>query len=292
MSLFQALPKTYLNYGQKQLDLSTPKIMGVLNVTPDSFSDGGRFNTIDTALAHTAKMIDEGASIIDIGAESNRPNANKISDDDELARLYPIVRAIRQAFPKCWLSIDTSSPVVMAAMAELGADMWNDVRGLKRAGAAKMASRLGVPVVIMHALGEPDTMDSLAEYTNVVADVRQQLLSLVNNAISQGVAERNIIIDVGMGFAKNYQHHVAILRQLTAFNLGYPMLFGVSRKRFLGEVLQKYTKKSNHKPIDRDGIGAAAAIFAVQQGASIIRTHNVGATADGLALWQALAENG
>ncbi|WFF39311.1 dihydropteroate synthase [Moraxella nasibovis] len=277
-----------LSANGKTLELSTPKIMGVLNVTPDSFSDGGRFTAIDTALRHVDEMMAWGVDIIDIGAESTRPNAAPVSDELELARLTPIVRELKKTHPNLWLSIDTSSPVVMEQMANLGADIWNDVRGLRRAGAVEMASRLDLPVVIMHSRGEPDTMNELAVYDDVVRDVVGELGASVQNALNAGVKRENIIIDVGMGFAKNHEHHVALMKNLDKiqayFNL--PMLFGVSRKRFLGEILGQFPPAQNHTPTDRDMIGAVAHLLAIQKGANIVRVHDAASMAQALKMWQ------
>lgn len=277
-----------LSANGKILELSTPKIMGVLNVTPDSFSDGGRFTATDAALRHVDEMMAWGVDIIDIGAESTRPNATPVSDELELSRLTPIVREIKKTYPNLWLSIDTSSPVVMEQMAHLGADIWNDVRGLRRAGAVEMASRLDLPVVIMHSRGEPDTMNELAVYDDVVHDVVSELGVSVQNALNAGVKRENIIIDVGMGFAKNHEHHAVLMQSLDKiighFNL--PMLFGVSRKRFLGEILGQFPSAQNHTPTDRDMIGAVAHLLAIQQGASIVRVHDVASMAQAVKMWQ------
>ena len=293
--LFSPLPAHQLRHGDKVLDLSTPQVMGILNVTPDSFSDGGRYNSVQTALTQAQAMVAAGASIIDIGAESTRPNASLISDDEQLARLSDIVPAIRKAYPDVWLSIDTSSPVVMQAMHALGADIWNDVRGLTQAGAAQMAARLDIPVVIMHGRGEPTTMNGLATYRDVLTEVMSELQARIDGALTAGVTRRNVIIDVGMGFAKEYQHHIVLMRALNRLmQMGYPMLFVVSRKRFLGEVLSNtgLPALQNHTAHDRDGVGAAAALLAVQQGASIIRTHDVAGVVQALALWEQLATAG
>ncbi|STZ55411.1 Dihydropteroate synthase [Moraxella lacunata] len=173
--LFAPLPNFALSANGKILNLSKPRIMGILNVTPDSFSDGGEFTATHTAFARVDEMIQQGVDIIDIGAESTRPNATPVTDELELARLTPIVTEIKKTYPNLWLSIDTSSPIVMEAMADLGADIWNDVRGLKRTGAAQMAADLGLPVVIMHARGEPATMDKMAVYDEVLEEVSAEL---------------------------------------------------------------------------------------------------------------------
>lgn len=269
-----------LHFNNKTLTLSTPKVMGVLNVTPDSFSDGGRFNTLDAALFHADEMIQYGVDMIDIGGESTRPNAQAVSTDDELSRVLPVIEALRAEFgDKLWLSLDTSNPVVMEQGIQAGADMINDVRGLRRAGACQVVARLGCPVVIMHSRGEPDTMNDLAVYEDVVGEVIDELDRDIQNAINAGVRRENIVIDVGMGFAKNYAHHIHLMQNLDKiiahFNL--PMLFGVSRKRFLGEILTNsgFAYLQNHTATDRDGIGTVAHLLAIQQGVSIVRVHDV-----------------
>lgn len=291
--LFAPLPNFALSANGKILNLSKPRVMGILNVTPDSFSDGGEFTDIDTALARVDEMIRQGADIIDIGAESTRPNALPVTDELELARLTPIVTEIKKTYPNLWLSIDTSSPVVMAQMADLGADIWNDVRGLSRVGAVEMASRLALPVVLMHGRGEPATMDKMAVYDNVVAEVSAELGGLLARALAGGVKRENIVLDVGMGFAKKYTHHLEIAKNLGEFNkLGYPMLFGVSRKRFLGEILGQsgIETLTTTTPAERDIASTALALLAVAQGAGIVRTHNVAQVAQSLAVWYAMAD--
>lgn len=290
--MFEPLPNFALNANGKCLNLSKPKVMGILNVTPDSFSDGGRFDNLDAALAQAQKMVDEGASLIDIGAESTRPNAAPVDEALELARLSDIVKEIRKQFPKLWLSIDTSSPTVMAKMADLGADMWNDIRGLGRAGACQMAASLGLPVVIMHSRGEPSTMARMAVYDDIVAEVTTELQQRIDTALTAGVRHDNIIVDIGMGFAKQYDHHILLMKALKNIALGYPMLFGVSRKRFVGEILAK-TRLEHYQdstPHERDAASAALAVFALAQGAAIIRTHNVAQTIQTAAVWSALAD--
>lgn len=276
----------------KQLDLSQPHIMGILNVTPDSFSDGGKFNTINTALTHCEQMLNEGATIIDIGGESTRPNASPVTEEEECARVVPVVEAIRQKFgEEVWLSIDTSSPKVIEQAVQAGADIWNDVRALSREGAPEMAAKLGIPVVLMHMRGEPTTMNAKAQYQDVLQEVIAELKQHIDCAEQAGVKRSHIIIDPGFGFAKDYEHHKVLLNQLTELHqLQLPILFGISRKRFLGEVLNRTELPafSEHQATDRDGVGMAAALLAFQQGASIVCTHNVGLTLQGLALWQQL----
>ena len=294
MSLFQPLPNYQVSSRDKTLDLSQPHIMGILNVTPDSFSDGGQFNAIDKAVAHCQQMIKEGATIIDIGGESTRPNAQTVATDDEIQRVVPVVRAIRQhCGDAIWLSIDTSSPEVMQAAFNEGADIWNDVRALKRTGAAELAAKLNIPVMLMHMRGEPTTMNSLAQYDDVIDEVRTELIDRINEVVSIGVKQSNIIIDPGFGFAKNYEHHCALLSQLSSLQtLELPIMFGISRKRFLAEVLTKsgVQSVSTTQAVERDSAGTAAGLFALQQGASIIRTHNVAMMQQAMALWSQLSE--
>ena len=293
MSLFQPLPSYKVTSRDKTLDLSQPHVMGILNVTPDSFSDGGQFTAIDSAITHAKDMIGAGATIIDIGGESTRPNAAIVATNEELQRVIPVVKAIRQQLGDgVWLSIDTSNPIVMQAAFEAGADIWNDVRALKREGAAKMAAKLDVPVMVMHMRGEPTTMNNLAQYDDVIKEVSTELTARIVEVTNAGVKREKIIIDPGFGFAKNYEHHCALLSQLERLQtLGLAMMFGISRKRFLAEVLSKSGVEAlaNTQALERDAVGTAAGIFALQQGASIIRTHNVAMMQQAVTLWQQLS---
>ncbi|WP_045454244.1 dihydropteroate synthase [Psychrobacter sp. JCM 18903] len=293
MSLFQPLPSYKISSRDKTLDLSQPHIMGILNVTPDSFSDGGQFNAVDKAVAHCQQMIEEGATIIDIGGESTRPNADAVGTSEELQRVAPVVRAIRRHCGEdIWLSIDTSNPEVMKAAFDAGADIWNDVRALKREGAAVLAAELDIPVMLMHMRGEPTTMNNLAQYDDIISDVRAELLSRIDEVTGIGVKREKIIIDPGFGFAKDYEHHCALLSQLIRLQaLDLPMMFGISRKRFLAEVLSKNGVEvvATTNTVDRDVVGTAAGIFALQQGAGIIRTHNVAMMQQAVALWRQLS---
>lgn len=292
MSLFQPLPSYTVTSRDKILDLSQPHIMGILNVTPDSFSDGGQFNAIDKAVAHCKDMMEAGATIIDIGGESTRPNAEAVATDEEVQRVVPLVTAIRQQLNDIWLSIDTSNPEVIQAAFDAGADIWNDVRALKREGAAEMAANLDIPVMLMHMRGEPTTMNNLAQYNDVISEVMTELQLRINEVTSVGVKRENIIIDPGFGFAKDYEHHLALLSKLTSLQmLGLPMMFGVSRKRFLAEVLANSGIEAlvSTQAVERDVVGAAAGLLALQQGASIIRTHNVAMMQQSVALWRQLS---
>ncbi len=292
MSLFRPLPKHTISVRHKTLDLSRPQVMGILNVTPDSFSDGGQFDAIDSAVAHTQEMIAAGATIIDIGGESTRPNAQAVATAEEVKRVIPVVEAIRQQFgADIWLSIDTSNPQVIEAAYTVGADIWNDVRALKREGAAVMAAKLDIPVMLMHMRGEPTTMNSLAHYKDVVGEVITELAARIEEVTSLGVKRDKIIIDPGFGFAKDYQHHCTLLTQLEQLQqLHLPLMFGISRKRFLAEVLNQSNIEifKNAAALERDTASTAAGLFALQQGASIIRTHNVAMMQQATALWQQL----
>ena len=292
MSLFQPLPDYKVTSRQKVLDLSQPQIMGILNVTPDSFSDGGQFDQAAKAVAHCQAMMASGASIIDIGGESTRPNAKAVTTKEEIQRVIPVVEAIRkQCGDDIWLSIDTSNPLVMQAAFATGADIWNDVRALKREGSAIMAAKLDIPVMLMHMRGEPTTMNNLAHYKDVISEVSAELIMRINDVTAIGVKRDKIIIDPGFGFAKNYEHHCALLTQLDSLQaLNLPIMFGISRKRFLAEVLHKsgVATVTDTQAIDRDAAGTAAGLLALQQGASIIRTHNVAMMQQAVALWQQL----
>ena len=296
MSLFQPLPNYKVSSRDKTLDLSQPHVMGILNVTPDSFSDGGQFTAIDSAIIHAKDMIGAGATIIDIGGESTRPNAAAVSTEEEVQRVVPVVKAIRQQLgdigKDIWLSIDTSNPIIMQAAFEAGADIWNDVRALKREGAAEMAAKLDIPVMLMHMRGEPTTMNNLAQYDDVIKEVSTELTARIAEVTNAGIKREKIIIDPGFGFAKNYEHHCALLSELQGLqDLGLPMMFGISRKRFLAEVLSRSGVEAlaNTQALERDAVATAAGILALQQGASIIRTHNVAMMQQAVTLWQQLS---
>lgn len=289
---FHPLPHHRITSRDKTLDLSQPVIMGILNITPDSFSDGGEHMAVQQALQHCQLMLEQGAGMIDIGGESTRPNAQPVSEQEELDRVVPVVESIRQHFgDEVWLSIDTSNPQVMKEAYHAGADIWNDVRALKKEGALAMAAQLNIPVVLMHMRGDPDSMNEMACYQNVIQEVFDELQQRVEVAVQAGIDKKNIILDMGFGFAKNYPHHQALLTHLSEFQkFDLPILFGISRKRFLGEVLNhsQIPAFHHHHVKERDAVGMAAALLAVQQGASIIRTHNVAMTAQGLSLWKQL----
>lgn len=270
--------KIYAN--GKCLDLSAPQIMGILNFTPDSFSDSGRFFRLDKALFQAEKMLNEGAAIIDIGGESTRPMAEEVSEQEELQRVVPLVEAVRQRFD-CWISVDSSKALVMREAAKVGMDLVNDIRALQQPNALQAAAELGLPVCIMHMQGQPRTMQANPKYTDVVQDVLAFLRNRSAECIAAGVRKENLIWDVGFGFGKTVQHNYQLLQRLTTFcEDGYPLLVGLSRKSMIGAVLDK--------PVEERLIGSAVgALIAAQNGARILRVHDVAATADALKVWQA-----
>ncbi len=272
------LPKQTLQCKDVSLDLARPHIMGILNVTPDSFSDGGKYNHKEQALQYALQMIKDGATIIDIGGESTRPGATPVSVKEELQRVLPVVEALAQH--DVIISVDTSEPEVIRQAVKKGAHIWNDVRALSRPDALAVAAELDIPVVIMHMRGEPTTMNQLANYEDVVEEVLRELTVRVEAAIAAGVRADNIIIDPGFGFAKNVSHNLKLLQDFWRLNeLGYPILSALSRKRFIGEALEGAEVK------DRVIGSVTAHLLSIQQGASIVRVHNVKATSDAIKIW-------
>ncbi|ELT4632790.1 dihydropteroate synthase [Acinetobacter baumannii] len=278
-----SLPKQILQCGQLQLDLSQPHVMGILNVTPDSFSDGGKHNQLDQAVDHALSMIEQGATIIDIGGESTRPGASEVAVEEEVRRVVPVVKALSRH--NVILSIDTSQPEVIRAAKAAGAHIWNDVRALTRPNALKTAVELDIPVVIMHMRGEPTTMNQLDQYTNVTLDVMQELQQRIDEALAAGVKKHNIIVDPGFGFAKNAQQNLKLLKEFWKLNeLGYPILSGLSRKRFIGEALQD-------APADQRAVGSVTGhLLSIQQGASIVRAHDVKEMHEAILVWKAIQQ--
>lgn len=276
-----SLPKRILQCGQLQLDLSQPHVMGILNVTPDSFSDGGKHNQLDQAVEHALSMIEQGATIIDIGGESTRPGASEVAIEEEIRRVVPVVEAL--SHHNIILSIDTSQPEVIRAAKAAGAHIWNDVRALTRPNALKTAAELDIPVVIMHMRGEPTTMNQLDQYSDVTLDVMQELQQRIDEALAAGIQQYNIIIDPGFGFAKNAQQNLKLLKEFWKLNeLGYPILSGLSRKRFIGEALKGAAA-------DQRAVGSVTGhLLSIQQGASIVRAHDVKAMHEAVLVWQAM----
>ena len=265
---------------QRVLDLSQAQVMGILNVTPDSFSDSGKFFSLDKALYHAEEMIKQGASIIDVGGESTRSMAEEVTLQQELDRVIPVVEAIRQRFD-CWISVDTSKAEVMKAAADAGMDLINDIRALTEENALQTAAELDLPVCLMHMQGQPKTMQANPEYQNVVEEVLAWLLQRAAICEQAGVRKENIILDIGFGYGKTLQHNYQLLNHLEQFvATGYPLLIGLSRKSMIGNLLQKDV---NHRLVG----SVAGALISVMKGAHIVRVHDVEATVDALKVWQA-----
>ena len=275
------LPKKFLKCGELELDLSTPQIMGILNVTPDSFSDGGQHNGKDHAVKRALEMISEGATVIDVGGESTRPGASEVEIEEEIRRVVPVVEELVKH--NIVISIDTSQPEVIKAAVNAGAHIWNDVRALTKPRALETAVNLQVPVIIMHMRGEPTTMNNLDQYSDVTLDVIQELNKRVNDAIGAGVKPENIMIDPGFGFAKNAQQNLKLLNEFYKLNdMGYPILSALSRKRFIGEALGGVEAK------DRAIGSVTGHLMSIQQGASMVRVHDVKAMSDAIKIWKAM----
>ncbi len=258
-------------------------VMGVLNVTPDSFSDGGRYLGLDQALEHAREMWARGADLIDVGGESTRPGAGRVDAGTELKRVIPVIRTLARDGIR--LSVDTTRAAVAAAALEAGAQVINDVSGgLADPDMGRVAAESGVPWVLMHWRGHSEDMQALAKYEDVVADVRAELLSRVDEALAAGVAESAIVLDPGLGFAKNAEHDWALLRGLDSLlSLGFPVLVGASRKRFLGRLLSE--EDGTPRPPDgREDATAAISALAAAAGAWGVRVHEVGASLDAVAV--------
>lgn len=279
--MFDTTPQ--LDCAGRILKLDRPQVMGIVNVTPDSFSDGGAHDTLEAAVAHGLKLAEEGADILDIGGESTRPGAADVSVEEELRRVVPVIERLAKetALP---ISIDTFKPEVMRAAVQAGAGMINDIYGLRREGALDAAAALGVPIVLMHMQGEPRTMQEAPDYDDVVGDVHRFLAERIFAAEMAGIAKKNLIVDPGFGFGKNTAHNLALLAQLERFvELGVPVLAGLSRKRSLGELTGRDVAT------ERVAASVAAHLIAAQRGAAIVRVHDVAATVDALKVWNAVA---
>lgn len=278
--------KQHIVCGDKILDLSSPVVMGVLNVTPDSFSDGGQFCTLDAALRHAELLINEGALILDIGAESTRPQAQPVSEQQELDRLLPIIDAVKQRFDII-ISLDTSTPQVMLEGAKLGAGLINDVRALQRDVALAAAAQTKLAICLMHMQGQPATMQQQPRYDSVIDEVYDFLRQRIDICHQAGIEHSRLLIDVGFGFGKTLTHNLQLLAQLSQFKqLQCPILVGMSRKSMLGAIL-------DGAPVNqRLFAGLSAATIAALNGAHIIRTHDVRATKEALAVVAALLELG
>ncbi|GAA4868815.1 dihydropteroate synthase [Luteimonas vadosa] len=279
--MFDTTPQ--LDCAGRAIKLDRPRVIGIVNVTPDSFSDGGEHASVEDAVAHGLRLADEGADALDVGGESTRPGAGDVPVDEELRRVVPVIERLARetTLP---ISIDTSKPEVMRAAVEAGAGMVNDVYALRREGALEAAAALGVPVVLMHMQGEPRSMQAAPEYDDVVADVHRFLAERIFAAEMAGIDRKRIVADPGFGFGKTLAHNLALLAQLQRFGeLGVPVLAGLSRKRSLGELTGR------EDPRDRIHASAAAALIAAQRGAMLLRVHDVAATVDALKVWNAVA---
>jgi dihydropteroate synthase len=270
---------THLQCGRFRLSLERPRVMGVVNVTPDSFSDAGRHATHAAALAHARRLIVAGADLLDIGGESTRPGAAPVSEQEELQRVLPLVEALRHdGIP---LSVDTRSPFVMRAVLSAGADMINDVSALRAPGALEALADSGAAVCLMHMQGEPALMQQAPHYDDVVAEVRAFLSERAAASLAAGIARERIVIDPGFGFGKTLEHNLTLLRRLREFGAqGFPMLAGLSRKSSLGALTGRPVE-------DRLAASIAAALALVARGAAIVRVHDVAATVDALKVWNA-----
>ena len=268
-----------LQCGSRVLGLDRPRIMGILNVTPDSFSDGGQFSTFDNALRQVERMLLEGADLIDIGGESTRPGADPVSVQEELDRVLPVVQAVAARFDTI-ISIDSSKAAVMTAAADAGAGLINDVWALQREDALAAAAATGLPVCLMHMQGRPTTMQSDPNYHDVVTDVIDFLEKRRDAAVKAGISREQILLDPGFGFGKTFAHNIALLRGLPRLVASGPVLIGLSRKRMLAEMLDDHES-------DRTVASVMAAMRCIGQGATIVRVHDVKQTADAIKVWLA-----
>ncbi|PMO37574.1 dihydropteroate synthase [Vibrio splendidus] len=273
-----------LKANNKTLVLDRPHVMGILNVTPDSFSDGGRFNSLDNALLQAERMIQAGVSIIDIGGESTRPGAPDVSLEEELARVIPAIKAIRAKFD-VWISIDTSKAEVMRQAVEAGADLINDVRALQELGALQAAAEGNVPVCLMHMKGQPRTMQASPVYDDVLMDVEAFLQERVEACEAVGISKKQLILDPGFGFGKTIEHNYHLLAHLEKFHtLGLPVLAGMSRKSMIFKLLDK-------APADCMVASVTCATIAAMKGAQIIRVHDVEDTLEAMKIIEVMNNN-
>jgi len=262
------------------LDLSHPHVMGILNVTPDSFSDGGKHNDLVQALTHANEMINAGATIIDVGGESTRPGAQDVSVEEELDRVIPVVEAIAQRF-EVWISVDTSKPEVIRESASAGAHIINDIRSLQEPGALEAAAATGLPVCLMHMLGEPKTMQQAPHYQNIVREVDEFFVQQIARCESAGISKSQLLLDPGFGFGKNLSHNYQLLAHLSDYHhFGLPLLVGMSRKSMIGQLL-------NVGPTQRLTGSIACAVIAAMQGAHILRVHDVKETVEAMRVVEA-----
>ena len=265
------------------LKLDRTRVMGIVNVTPDSFSDGGAHDSTEAAIAHALKLVEEGADILDIGGESTRPGADEVGVEEELTRVVPVIEALvaRVEVP---ISIDTYKPEVMRAAVAAGAGMINDVYALRQPGALDAAAESGAAVVLMHMLGEPRSMQAAPRYDDVVGEVHRFLAERIFACEMAGFDKRKLVVDPGFGFGKTRAHNLGLLARLQRFTeLGVPVLAGLSRKKTIGELTGRDV------PAERVHGSVAAHVIAAQNGARIVRVHDVAATVDALKVWEAVA---
>lgn len=267
--------------GRFRLPLARPLVMGILNVTPDSFSDGGRHVVLSDALNHAEAMLKAGADILDVGGESTRPGAPVVAAEEEIARVVPVLSALSSF--NVPLSIDTCKPEVMRAALEVGVDMVNDIAALEGEGALTTLAATSAGVCLMHKQGDPQTMQVAPHYADVVAEVRAYLAQRAADAMTAGIARERILLDPGFGFGKTFEHNAELFRALPQLiaELGFPQLIGVSRKSMLGQI--------TGRPVSERAVASVtAALLAAQAGAAVLRVHDVAETVDALKVWQAL----
>lgn len=268
----------------KSLDLSTPQVMGILNVTPDSFSDGGKYNSLENAMIQAEKMINAGVSIIDIGGESTRPGAPDVALEEELSRVIPVIKAIRERFD-VWISIDTSKAEVMRQAIEAGADIINDVRALQEQGALEVAAESGLPVCLMHMQGQPRTMQANPHYDDLLKEVGEFLQERVQACEAKGMKKSQLILDPGFGFGKTLEQNYHMLAHLEQFHqFGLPLLAGMSRKSMLFKLLDK-------APAECVAASVSCATIAAMKGAQIIRVHDFEQTLDAVKIVSMVQSN-
>ncbi|MCG9623926.1 dihydropteroate synthase [Vibrio mediterranei] len=273
-----------LQANNKSLPLDRPHVMGIVNVTPDSFSDGGKFNSIDAALTQVESMIQAGVSIIDIGGESTRPGAPDVTLEEELSRVIPIIQAIRERYD-VWISIDTSKAEVMQKAIEAGADIINDVRALQEPGALQVAADAGVPICLMHMQGQPRTMQTNPTYNDLLGDVAEFLEQRIKACEEVGIKKDQLILDPGFGFGKTLEHNYHLLAHLEKFHqFGLPILAGMSRKSMIFKLLDK-------APADCLAGSLACATLAAAKGAQIIRVHDAEETIEAMKIVQMMQSN-
>lgn len=267
------------------LDLSTPQVMGILNVTPDSFSDGNRYRQLDAALQHAAEMVAAGATLIDVGGESTRPGAADVSDQEELDRVIPVVERIATELD-VWISVDTSKASVMQASVTAGAHLINDIRALLEPGALAVAVEAQVPVCLMHMQGAPRTMQLAPHYADLIGDIRTFFAERIQACVEAGLSRDLLVLDPGFGFGKSLEQNYELLGRLAEFHdFGLPLLIGMSRKSMIGNLLER--------PVDARLAGSLAAhLYGVSQGAQILRVHDVGETVDAVRVFQKAADYG